>query len=151
MSTEKTTIDASCLSGPLPRLRVSPTTHSVLPDDNRPAQTELARYDDPRWVFAMRARLTLDSGKASDDVYERLIERGRAGGLNAFQANSIIGIIERANLRGGFDLIAHNEIMRVPGTTTSGVDSLSTRARWITFSALFVWALLIAGLMQIVA
>lgn len=47
-------------------------------------------------------------------------------------------------------MVAHDEIMQIPEVCTDGVQALSTKARWITFSVLFAWALSIAGLMQLV-
>lgn len=151
MSTENAPIVASQLSSAAPGLRLSRGAHGAMPRVNTPSQTDLMRSDDPRWVFAMRARLTLDRGIDSNDTIARLIEQGMSMGLNSMQIRAIIGIIEQANARGGFDLIAHDEIMRLPEAESDACNTLSDRARWITFGALFAWALLIAGLMQIIA
>lgn len=149
MSTENTPIVASPLSSAAPRLRLSRGGHGMLPGGNTPSQPDLIKSDDPRWVFAMRARLVLDRGVESNESIARLVEQGMSMGLSNMQIRAIIGIIEQANQRGGFDLIAHDEILRLPEVESESSNILSERARWITFGLLFGWALLIAGLMQL--
>ncbi|MHA7812976.1 MAG: hypothetical protein ACX94C_06250 [Phycisphaerales bacterium] len=110
----------------------------------------IAHLNDPRWIFAMRARLVLERGEVEPGTIDALRVSGARLGLSPMQASAIIGTIEQANQRGGFDMVAHDEIMQIPEVCTDGVQALSTKARWITFSVLFAWALSIAGLMQLV-
>ena len=151
MSTENAPISASALTSATSRLRLSRDTHDALPSVNTPAQTERILPDDPRWVFAMRARLAISSGAHSNEDMRQLVEQGMKQGLSVMQIRAIIGVLERAVQRGGFDLIAHDEIMRIPEVDRDAAQPLSDRARWIVFGALFAWALMIAGLMQLVA
>lgn len=103
---------------------------------------------DPRWVYAMRVRLSLESNPTPD--LEDLVEQGHRLGLSPLQAKLVIGIVERALVRGGFDSLVHQELERVPEITHEGIAALTTKSRWIVFGALFMWAFAIAGLMQLV-
>ena len=97
----------------------------------------------------MRVRMTLDANPSSEA--QNMIHEGTRFGLNPMQSKLVIGIVERARARGGFDSIAHQELERVPDCANEdGIAVLSTKSRWIVFGALFAWAFAIAGLMQIV-
>ena len=104
---------------------------------------------DPRWIFAMQVRLKLESDAQTD--LDTLVEQGNRFGLNPMQSKLIIGIVDRAMQRGGFDSMVHQELERVPENTHDGIAALTTKSRWIVFGTLFVWAFAIAGLMQLVA
>ncbi len=107
--------------------------------------------DDPRWVFAMRVRAAIEYQVVDEQAIARLLDQASAIGLNPMQARAIMGIIQDATQRGGIDTRAHREIASVPvNEAARAADDLSDRARWIAFGMLFVWALLIAGLMQLV-
>ncbi len=97
----------------------------------------------------MRVRLSLESDPMPN--LEDLVEQGTRLGLSPLQSKVVIGIVELALLRGGFDSIVHQELERVPENTHDGIAALTTKSRWIVFGALFVWAFAIAGLMQLVA
>ncbi len=97
----------------------------------------------------MRVRFSLESDPMSD--HEDLVDQGARLGLNPMQSKLVIGIVERALLRGVFDSVVHQELERVPENTHDGIAALTTKSRWIVFGALFVWAFAIAGLMQLVA
>jgi len=71
-------------------------------------------------------------------------------GLGSMQSQALIGIVERADDRGGIDTAARDEIMLVPHSNDGVSGDLSNRVRWLVFGVLFSWALLIAGLMQVV-
>lgn len=106
--------------------------------------------NDPRWVFAMRARLSIDYEILDSEAMDRLIRQAQRIGLNPIQARAIIAIIEAATMRGGIDQVAQQQILSVSTDDAAEKDALSDRARWLTFGALFAWALLIAGVMQVV-
>ncbi len=72
-------------------------------------------------------------------------------GLSPMQAEAIVGIVEDASNRGGIDRVAHDQIMALPEIADTNADGLSERARWMTFGMLFAWALMVAGIMQVVA
>lgn len=106
--------------------------------------------NDPRWVFAMRARLSIEYQILDEETVDRLISQAKAIGLNQMQARAVIGIVEDATVRGGMDSIAQKQLMDVPATESSDQEGMTDRARWLAFGVLFAWALLIAGVMQIV-
>lgn len=123
----------------------------MLTRDNAPDQPESIAADDPRWSFAMRARLVIERQPLNTRAMDRLMESAARIGLSPMQAEAIVGIVEDAFNRGGIDRIAHDQIMALPENTDTNADGLSERARWMTFGMLFAWALMVAGIMQVVA
>jgi hypothetical protein len=151
MSTDQRTIAESTIPAAIPFPGVGVRPHAVLNIGNTESQPSLnTQSDDPRWVFAMRVRLAVESGPITTDLLDNLHQVANRLGMSPMQGQAIIGCVERAHARGGFDRIAHNEIMQIPAANGNGIHALSSRARWITFGVLFAWALSIAGLMQIV-
>lgn len=152
MSTDPNTIMSNAFPRPCAFTDVASAGHRVRQESHTALdESHATQLDDPRWVFAMRARLVLERPQLQIGQIEALKDLGLKTGLNPMQICSIIGTIERAIQRGGFDLIAHEEIMRVPECMGDGVQALTPRARWITFGVLFAWALSVAGIMQLVA
>lgn len=150
MDTDTNTIMRTGLSGPIPFPAVQSTQQAMR--DKRTASADtgyIAQIDDPRWVFAMRVRSRIESARNKE--YESMIDEGRQHGLSPMQSGLIIGIVERAHDRGGIDAVAYDEIREVPDSFHDGITALSMKSRWIVFSALFLWAFAIAGLMQIAA
>ena len=78
-----------------------------------------------------------------------LVAVGSRLGFSEFASRSIIDITENAQLRGGLDHSAKNALLGVPLPTALDHE-LSNKARWMVFGVLFGWALLIAGVMQMV-
>ena len=151
MSPDTKTIMHQALPSPIPFPGVASGERRAVRNANKPAGTAYStQLDDPRWVFAMRARSVLEREYVQIQQIDSLQEQAARLGLSPMQINAIIGSIERSIQRGGFDRMAHDEIMDLPEASSDGVQELSTKARWITFSVLFVWALSIAGLMQLV-
>lgn len=152
MSTDPNTIMSNAFPRPFTFADVASGKHCAH-HERHPAShvSHDTQLNDPRWIFAMRARLVLERSQVQIGQIEALKDLGLKSGLNPMQISSIIGTIERAIQRGGFDLIAHEEIMRVPECMGDGMHALTPRARWITFGVLFVWALSVAGIMQLVA
>jgi hypothetical protein len=148
MSTEKSIFANNGPSTPHPMMRLVNTQHPVLAGAN--AADRIADSADPRWVFAMRARLVVERGMLTDQSMDRLQTQAQRMGLSMMQSKAVIGILERAQGRDGFDHIAHDELMRLPEIEPEPNHELSDRARWLTFGVLFGWALLIAGVMQVV-
>jgi hypothetical protein len=150
MSTDQSTITPNDLSSPIPFPGVGESRHDAYPQRIASSQSgSFAKSYDPRWIFAMRVRFSLESDPNSD--HGDLVEQGVRLGLSPMQSRVVIGIVERAQTRGGFDSIVHQELERVPENTHDGIAALTTKSRWIVFGALFVWAFAIAGLMQLVA
>lgn len=132
-------------------MRLVNNDEPMMREDNTPSIVTRIDPHDPRWVFAMRARLSIEYQILDDDKIERLIKQAGGIGLNPIQARAIIGIVEDATQRGGIDRMAHQQISSVPFDASSEQEGLSDRARWLTFGVLFAWALMIAGVMQVVA
>ncbi|MFG0315413.1 MAG: hypothetical protein ACF8LL_14655 [Phycisphaerales bacterium] len=152
MSTDPNTIMSNAFPRPFAFTDVASAEHRAYQERHTASDaTHATQLNDPRWIFAMRARLVLERQQVQIGQIEALKDLGHKSGLNPMQISSIIGTIERAIQRGGFDLIAHEEIMRVPECTGDGMQALTPRARWITFGVLFAWALSVAGIMQLVA
>ncbi len=151
MSTDPYTISPSDLSSPIPFQSVQHSQHGMRQICTASSQSESGtNLHDPKWVFAMRVRLILESDASMEP--HKMIEQGARSGLNPMQSQLVIGIVERALERGGLDSVAHQELECVPNNSIEdGIAALSTRSRWIVFGALFAWAFAIAGLMQLVA
>ena len=151
MSTEK-----SMFSGTGPRLgsgmlRLTHDSGALLPKRNTGGEWEPLAANDPRWIFAVLVRIELDRGSLSNETRDRLFVAGERLGLGILQVNALIAIAQCAHERGGFDSISREEILSVPESSRSGAGELSDRSRWLVFGVLFCWALMIAGLMQMVA
>jgi len=69
-------------------------------------------------------------------------------GFSDMYSRAVVGIVENAQLRGGLDSLAMDELADIPSPNTN--HELTNRGRWITFGVLFSWSLVIAGLMQLV-
>lgn len=151
MSTDPYTISPSDLSSPTPFSGVQKSQQGMRHECTASSQSGSGtNLYDPKWVFAMRVRLILESDASMEP--HNMIEQGARSGLNPMQSRLVIGIVERALERGGLDSVAHQELDRVPSfNIEDGIAVLSTRSRWLVFGALFAWALGIAGLMQLVA
>lgn len=149
MSTQISTHTGTGHNNTLPLMRLVNTADRALPKRTIPSSSPNVEINDPRWVFAMRARLSIEYQILDEETVARLISQAKAIGLNQMQARAIIGIVEDATVRGGMDSIAHKQLMDVPATESSDHEGMTDRARWLTFGVLFAWALLIAGVMQI--
>ena len=99
----------------------------------------------------MRARLAVEQSKGTVTDYSDMDKAAHMLGLSPMHASAIIGSVERAHRRGGFDHIAMKEVMSVDVPETDIMHAMTNKSRWITFGVLFAWALTIAGLMQLAA
>lgn len=132
-------------------LRLAHTPGQMLHKRHRPSQTDSLHAGDPRWVFAVLVRLEIERGTLSEGSHDRLLLSGERMGLGPMQAQALIAITREAMARGGFDSTTRAAILSVPAPTDGAHGELSDRTRWMVFGALFCWALMVAGLMQIVA
>lgn len=149
MSTEQSTIPHDAPPSPIPFPGVSINPHGAVPAHHSASEPAAApQLDDPRWVFAMRVRSVIERGQGID--YEQMHGWGHQVGLSPIFCDAIIGAVERATKRGAPDGLMVEEIMQVPVPAQDGIGSLTTRSRWIVFSALFAWAFVVAGVMQVV-
>lgn len=148
MSTEKTTIQSNHFQQPAAMMRLSNNASSMLPKHNTSHQTHPLQRTDPRWLLAMRAQLAHQCGECTQAQDVMLVEQGLKLGLNPMQSRAILSIVESAMNRGGLDNMAHDAISMVPEVDVN--HELSEKARWLTFGVLFLWALAIAGMMQLV-
>lgn len=136
------------------QLRLVNTQHSVLHTDH--TQTEGNQFsdaiacDDPRWLFATRVQMVFSCSNRIQSLgqYNDLLETAIGMGFSDMHARAMVGIVEEAQLRGGLDPVAMNELMDIPTPATD--HNLSNRGRWICFGVLFTWSFAIAGLMQLV-
>ncbi len=55
---------------------------------------------DPRWVLAMRTAEVMQGARLGVESRQRLIRLGRAMGLNAFESNLVIAIVQDGARRG---------------------------------------------------
>jgi len=108
------------------------------------------KRNDPRWLFAVRVQSALGDRNQfrSSSRRDELIESAVLSGFNPIHAAAMVAITEDAQTRNGLDQVAMNELLTVPAPDLTPL--LSDRSRWIVFAALFGWACLIAGLMQLV-
>ncbi|MDF1808853.1 MAG: hypothetical protein P1U42_04075 [Phycisphaerales bacterium] len=106
--------------------------------------------NDPRWMFAVRVQSALGDRIRfrSTSRREELVESAIQSGFSPIHASAIIAITEDAQTRKGLDHKAMIELLTIPSPDRAPL--LSDRSRWIVFTALFGWACLIAGLMQLV-
>jgi len=141
-------------STPNQKLRLVNTPHRALhqthADDSSPRFSDALSMTDPRWLFAVRAQMVFNSTNRVRSIgqLEDLIDCALSMGFPDIHARAIIAIVEEAQLRNGLDTIAMEELRSIPLPSPS--HELSPRSRGITFAALFVWSLMIAGLMQLV-
>jgi len=126
--------------------------HNHHPHTPGPEFSDTINRDDPRWLFATRVQITLalSNRTPSQGQFDDLLDIAEHAGFADIHARAIIGIVEEAQFRGGLDSITMHALLDIPSPDPSPDGELSTRARWITFGALFAWSLMIAGLMQLV-
>jgi len=157
MAAENTTIQPNFHSSSSGPLRLVNGPDAVMAPINaggaNDAFSDAMAPGDRRWLFAARVQAVLQSGiaLAPEDNWQAVVEAGEQMGLNVFQCRSIVHIVEDAQSRGGLDTIAMRELLSVPEPDADDDDELPARVRWTVFGVLFCWALLVAGLMQVVA
>lgn len=107
---------------------------------------------DPRWRFAARVQLVLGSHFKVQNLgqYESLVESAERAGISGIHARAMICIVEDAQVRGGLDHQAMEQLSNIPLPIGGNKESMPDRLRWMTFGVLFVWAFAIAGMMQFV-
>lgn len=156
MSAENPTIPPFDLPDASRGLRLVNTQHVSLPAHHRAEAAErfsdtLSRGD-VRWLYAVRVQTVIDRGFGLGRPCDRqaMVDAGERMGLSDMQSRAIIGIVEDAQTRGGLDRRAAESLLAVPVPESGPTVELSDRARWMVFGVLFGWALLIAGLMQLV-
>lgn len=142
-------------SGDLQALRLINAPHEVCPKnhDERTEQvfSDAMSPDDPRWVFAARAQIIFSSNNRIPSIgqYDDLMACAESAGFSPIHGQAIVAIVEEAQFRGGLDRVAMEALLRIPAPSVESSE-LSGRARWMTFGVLFVWSMLIAGMMQLV-
>lgn len=151
MNTEISTQPGIAHDTPSPAMRLVNINAKTMPELTTRTDQQDMDVDDPRWIFAMRARICIEYNTLDDNTMEYLVRQGSNIGLGLMQSRAIIAIIQDASLRGGFDQTAQQQILHVPFEDATWNASMSDRTRWLTFGALFAWAMIIAGLMQFVA
>ncbi len=72
------------------------------------------RANDPRWVFALRVQEALQGACLPIESRQRLNKLARVIGLNAFQCNLVIAIVQDAARRGRSLQIAAPSLAMVP-------------------------------------
>lgn len=111
--------------------------------------SDAIKRDDARWTLATRVQLVFSTSRGITPHHCNEIERvATTLGISPMHASLIIGIVERAQLRGGLDAIAMEELLEVPQARS--VTTNHKKARLIGFAVLCVWSILIALLMQLV-
>lgn len=151
MSREKSTIPSTGLRSDHGVLRLAHMPGQMLHERHTPSQTAPLHAGDPRWVFAVLVRLEIERGTLTGAIHDRLMHSGERMGLGPMQAQALFAITQESLARGGFDSSTRADILSVPAPCTRDPSELSDRTRWMVFGALFCWALMIAGLMLIVA
>ena len=151
MGTEKHTIARSWPESDGAALRLGNAAPGVLPAHDTQTQHEPLSVNDPRWVFVVLVRRELERGPLGECDLDRMIRCGARLGIAPMQARALIAVVEqRAGARwAGPDL--RDAILRIPAGNHSPDAELSDRARWMVFGVLICWAIMIAGLMQLVA
>jgi len=148
----------STLSTPAHPLRLANMQHQSLHADNTNAVrnefsdtiAQVLAQNDPRWLFAARVQMVCATANGIHSIGQMndLVECAVNMGFTDMHARAMVGIVEEAQYRNGLDRCAMDELNAIP--LPDAMDPFSTKARWITFSVLFLWAFSIAGLMQLV-
>ena len=127
---------------------LSPEHHTR---ENEHGFSDALDISDPRWILATRSQLILQQGGRIQSLgpIHDLIDLGTRLGFSEFASRAIIAIVEEAQVRGGLDTIAKNELLQIPRPSFDDHE-LSHQAKSMVFGLLFGWALLIAGIMQMV-
>lgn len=128
-----------------PMLREMDNDHSKL------VQTVHMDQTDPRWQFAARVQMTLGRHHRVQSIgqYEALVEAASQSNISGIHARSMIAMVEDAQSRGGLDYLVMEELLSIP-LPNETPSSLPERLNWMTFGVLFLWAFVIAGMMQFV-
>jgi hypothetical protein len=106
------------------RLRYRPASPDkpVRPPMSRPAISAT----DPRWVLAMRVSEAMEGAVLEPSRRDRLIRLGRVMGLNAFESNLVIAIVQDQARRG---LDVHGAVDSLNMVPMSG-KTPAGKARW---------------------
>ncbi len=81
----------------------------------KPAPQESSlRATDPRWVLAVRAAELMQGPVLAPNDREQLLQTGRMMGLNPFQSNLVIAIVQDQARRGGSPQQAVKELAFIP-------------------------------------
>ncbi|MEX2672170.1 MAG: hypothetical protein WD294_08690 [Phycisphaeraceae bacterium] len=125
-----------------PRGAEPPVSHRRRPD--KPAELNST---DPRWVLAVRTQQVLQGAMLRPAERQNLLRVGRLMGLNPFDANLVIAIVQDQARRGGTLGAAAESLGRVPLREKPVTSPVSWRVlRWCTaiLSAelLIVWAII---------
>jgi hypothetical protein len=105
-----------------------------------PRKAQPLHPTDPRWVLAIRAAESMQGAILPSEQRDRLIRIGRTMGLNAFEANLVIAIVQDQARRGSGPREAADLLKMVP---THG-ERETRRSPWLV-------AGLLAGLIAIEA
>ena len=109
--------------------------------------TPVLEATDPRWVMAVRVRESLQGTCLTADARQRVIRIGRMLGLNDFDCNVIIAIVQDAARRGESLHGAADTLAMVPQRETQTRCAKWRTAVWVAsllaVEAVVIWSLVI--------
>ncbi len=85
-----------------------------LPDAPPPLPRQIP-IDDPRWVLAIATHQRMTGSTLRPDARARLLKTGRTMGLNTFQCNLVIAVVQDAARRGRGPAGAIDGLLVIPG------------------------------------
>ena len=102
---------------------------------------------DPRWVLAVRTQQVLEGATLRPAVRAELLRVGRLLGLNPFDANLVIAIVQDQARRGGGVAEAAASLRRVPLQPCRVISPTAQRVlKWcavvLALEVLIIWALI---------
>lgn len=127
--------------------RIAPPAPPAAPDlpSAPPPLPRQIPIDDPRWVLAVAVHQRMTGSTLRPDARAKLLKMGRAMGLNAFQCNLVIAVIQDAARRGRGPAGAIDGLLVIPGGTapvTGWPRVIGWVAAFIVAEAAILWWML---------
>lgn len=129
-----------------PRRLIYHRADALAPDRSPGAVAPSIDALDGRWVLAVRAREQMNGAILSGSARQRLLRLGGVLGLNRFEANLVLAIVQDAARRGRKLSDVADLLGRVPLSGSDQQLQPAKRVGWWVAAALIVEGLLIAAL-----
>lgn len=132
---------------PLPHSATEPMNESTAAAVDPATPPRTLAPNDPRWVLAVRVREALQGTLLLPDARQRLLKLGRLLGLNGFESNLVIAIVQDAARRGESVHLAEGSLAMVPRrnaeSATSPTPGKSSRIAMVVLVLVAVEALVL--------